>query len=429
MALPLKQSGLLEDRSQMTTASRKRQHASRLVIICCLTLFLLNGALNIVLLRKMESPVSGKNSDFTAFYTAGKIVAEGNGKKLYDLETQRSTQLRSTPYEGQALLFYHPAFETLLFAPLALLSYKKAFLLWNAVNLLVLLLIPLILRRHVATVAGNLALSTFALICFFPAVVTLLQGQDSILLLLCYALAFAAMRSQQEFLAGIFLGLALFKFQFVLPFVLLLVLAKRWKVFAGFVAAATVLGAVSLAITGIAGLWEFPGFLWNANQHWTLGNISPAAMANLRGVIASTLGTSLWTKCLVLVCSALLFAATAFITRRSLLRGNVDLEFGMMMLATMMVSYHLNPHDLTLLVLPIALGVNHLVTCETNRVTRRVMIVSSLLLLSTPVYLLLLSRQKLYLLFWVILVFGIAIAKAASEGLHGIAINRPSTRI
>src|SRR5882724_1304988 len=124
MALPLKQPELLEDRSQMTTASRKRQHASRLVIICCLTLFLVNGALNIVLLRKMESPVSGKNSDFTAFYTAGKIVAEGNGKKLYDLETQRSTQLRSTPYEGQALLFYHPAFETLLFAPLALLSYK-----------------------------------------------------------------------------------------------------------------------------------------------------------------------------------------------------------------------------------------------------------------------------------------------------------------
>jgi hypothetical protein len=106
----------------------------------------------------------------------------------------------------------------------------------------------------------------------------------------------------------------------------------------------------------------------------------------------------------------------------------VDLEFAMMMLATMMVSYHLNPHDLTLLLLPIALGVNHLVTCETNRVTRRVMIVSSLLLLSTPVYLLLLSRQKLYLLFWVLLVFGIAMAKAATEGLHGIAINRPSTR-
>jgi hypothetical protein len=398
------------------------------LIALCVAMFLLNAALNVLLLRQMDAP-RGKTSDFAAFYTAGKIVAEGSGKGLYDLDTQTSTQLRSTPYKGQPLLYYHPAFETLLFAPLALLPYQKAYLLWNGINVLVLLSIPIILRKHLRLIDHNLALSVLALASFFPVFITLHQGQDSILLLLCYAMAFAAMRSQQDFRAGIFLALALFKFQFVLPFVVLLSLIKRWSVIKGFVATAIALAAVSLAVTGVAGLWEFPHFLWNANQHWTLGNISPAEMANLRGVIASAMGTSLSTKSAVLICSVLLFAATAFITRRSVSREKIDLTFAMMVLVTMMVSYHLNPHDLTLLVLPIALGINHLVIRSASPLNRSVIIISSLVLLSTPVYLLLLSRQRLYLLFWAILVFALAVAKGATEAFGAISTNRPATKL
>jgi hypothetical protein len=416
--------------SPSTDETRAKPRKSRRAwITLCVAICLTNGILSLLMLRNIEAPFSGRASDFAAFYTAGKIVVEGNRKKLYDLETQASTESRSTPHLGPPLLYYHPAFEALLFAPLAMLSYRKAFLVWDVVNLLVLLLIPLILRKHIRIIGDNLALSTLALICFFPGVVTLLQGQDSILLLLFYALAFAAMRSGHSLRAGLFLALALFKFQFVLPFVLLVALAKRWGLMVGFLCGAAATGVMSLATAGFSGLREFPYFLWNANQNWTAGNISPRVMANLRGVLASIAGAGPGPKLLVLFSSIILLTATVLAIRKSEWRNNSDLPFALMISATMMVSYHLNPHDLTLLALPIALGLNHLATRGANLTARSLMIVSSLLLFSTPVYLLLLSRQKLYLLFWGILAFGAAVANAGTENFGTTATNRSATRI
>ncbi|MCU1286633.1 MAG: hypothetical protein JWO13_2983 [Acidobacteriales bacterium] len=375
--------------------------------IACLIIILINGLIDVALIPKANALFSGA-SDFAAFYTAGKIVAQGNGGHLYDKDTQSKTELQYTPYPTAPLLFYHPAFEALLFAPLAWLPYRNAFLWWNFLNLLVLLSIPMVLRKHIAIVDRNFIFSTVALLLFFPVLLTFLQGQDSIVLLLCYALAFVCFRSGRDFRAGTFLALALFKFQLVLPFVFLVSLCRQWKVVRGFFVGGVGAMVANLIVTGPRGLWEFPRFLLNANQNWTQGNIFPYAMANIRGFISST-GNDNWAKVAILVCSVLVMAAVFLATRKE--GRSEELQFALMMLATLLVSYHLNPHDLTLLALPLGIAANHVVTGTESRAVRLTLIVTILILFAAPTYLLLLSSHKMYLLSCVILVLGATLMK------------------
>ncbi len=65
-----------------------------------------------------------------------------------------------------------------------------------------------------------------ASLTFVPALLCLVQGQDSLLLLLLVVLAFTALRRGRAFAAGCWLGLGLFKFQLVLPIVVVLVLTQ-----------------------------------------------------------------------------------------------------------------------------------------------------------------------------------------------------------
>ena len=147
--------------------------------------------------------------DFTIFYTAGKCIIQGHGRQLYDLETQFAIQREfasEVKRRENPLPFNHPPFEGLLFAPLARLPYVAAYLVWAAFNL----------APSLHGIFPGLPL--LAMFAFFPLVMALMQGQDSILLLFLYGLAFLALAAGRAFVAGLCLGLALFKFQLVLPF-------------------------------------------------------------------------------------------------------------------------------------------------------------------------------------------------------------------
>ena len=89
-------------------------------------------------------------------------------------------------------------------------------------------------------------------------IMALLPGQDSILLLFLYGLAFSALATGRAFVAGVFLALALFKFQLVLPFVLVLLLRRQWKAVWDLVLLAFVLLLVSAEVVGWNGVLAYP---------------------------------------------------------------------------------------------------------------------------------------------------------------------------
>jgi hypothetical protein len=352
--------------------------------------------------------------DFTIFYTAGKMLHEGLGHRLYDSALQYEVQqtfaagvrIRKGP-----LPYNHPPVEALIFEPLASLDYPAAYLVWSGINLAILGSLPFLLRRHIPVLAQCPAFVwVLVFLGFFPVLVALLQGQDVILLLLLNALAFVALKRNADTLAGCWLGLSVFKFQLIIPLVLILLCWRRTKVLQSFVVIAAGLTAISVAITGWAGALRYPGFVLHVEKFMERGRIA-VDMPNLRGLLegwsfargfpgahAITIALSVGLLVWVIVKGR---GRTSSSPRSG---RDFDLRFSVAMVTAVLVSYHAFPYDLSLLVIPVLLVVNYAIeTSSLHRYRNRALILPVGLLFLTPVYLLLWIRLDHFNLFATVL--------------------------
>ena len=250
--------------------------ALRPILLALLTATIILHAWMFFSLRRQ---IAAGYPDFTIFYTAGKCVYEGRGRQLYDLQTQLELQRGFAPdvkHRENALPFNHPPFEALLFVPLAGLPYFSAYLVWAVFNVALIVGFWTLLRPRLPSLNNLLpALPLLAMFAFFPVIVALLQGQDSILLLFLYGLAFSALATRRAFVAGVCLALALFKFQLVLPLVVVLLVRRQWKAVAGFSFMAFVLLLVSAAVVGWNGVRAYPDFVLRLNRSPGQAGIDP----------------------------------------------------------------------------------------------------------------------------------------------------------
>ena len=208
--------------------------------------------------------------DFSVTYLGAYMVHQRQGAKLYDLTEQ--VKLRSALYRHpNPLIFEHPPFEALLLAPLAALPYKTAYVIWGSVNALIWLILPYLLRPYAPAPRDSLAYLTLWFI-FAPLGVALFQGQSSLILLLFYALTFISLKRGYELSAGVCLALGLFKFQFVVPFALILLVRKKWRFVAGFAVCAAVLSLLSLKAVGWRGVTSYVHLLLSIGNN--PGNVS-----------------------------------------------------------------------------------------------------------------------------------------------------------
>jgi len=316
-----------------------------------------------------------QGTDFPDFYCAARMLLEGHGHQLYDTELQRQYQERYAG--GVGTLNIHPPFEAPLYSLVAWLPLRQAYLLWFALNLLFLG----IAVRHLA---GDLSsrwhwsVLLAASFTFVPVLLSLLQGQDSLLLLLAMILAFTALRHERPFAAGCWFGLALCKFQIVLPLVLVLIFTRsktaRSELAKGFGLLALVFAALSAAISGWAVFVDYPRFLLSLQTQSSSG-VAPTMMANFHGLVHIVFRGehSGWAIAAVSILSAAALIKAVSVWKRALpayqpnssdsmqRAGNFDLAFTNTLLAALLVSYYLNPHDLSLLLLPILLALHHAV--------------------------------------------------------------------
>lgn len=303
-------------------------------------------------------------ADFTSFYGAGKTIRLGHATRLYDAAEQWTVQQTFAPrveIRKGPLPYLRPPFEALLFVPLTFLPYSAAYLLWFAFNLCVVIAAALVLRREIPFFQGwpPWLLPLLAL-AFTPVFLALLQGQDCILLLLLYCLAFVALERDADILAGCVLGLGLFKPHLVLPFVLLLWLQSRKKVLIGLLAVGLALFLVSLAMVGWPVLLHYPAGIWWLEQHTQLGLVPPDNTPNIRGLIEGFLSGSFphWaTTALIAVISIALFLWAAMQKKAAMgsIAGIRTLVFCQALVVTFLVSYHAFAYDLSVMLLPIGL--------------------------------------------------------------------------
>jgi hypothetical protein len=356
--------------------------------------------------------------DFTIFYTAGKMLREALGHSLYDGALQYEVQqtfaagvrIRKGP-----LPYNNPPFEALIFEPLASLDYPTAYLVWSVINLGILGFLPFLLRRYIPVLARYpLFVWLLALLGFFPVFVALLQGQDVILLLLLNALAFAALKRNADTLAGCWLGLSVFKFQLILPLVLILLCWKRSRVVQSFMVTAAVMAAISVAITGWAGALRYPWYVLHFEKFMERGGIA-VDMPNLRGLLegwsfSGFPGAHVITVALsvgLLVWVSVKGRGRTHSTQRFDLTFDpleFDLQFSVAMVAAVLASYHAFPYDLSLLVIPVLLVVNYAMeTATLQRYRNWVLMLPMGLLFLTPVYMLLWIRLDHFNLFATVL--------------------------
>jgi Glycosyltransferase family 87 len=369
-------------------------------------------------------------TDYCQFYAGATAIREGLGERLYTYEAQQEIQQKlfgTTESRTGPLFFYHAPYEILLFVPLTYGSYRTAYLAWLIVNAIMLvgvlvLLFPF-LRNIRPTFSVNIALSLFA---FFPVFIGLYQGQDSFLLLLLLTLAFVSVKKDRPLTAGIFLGLGLFRFHLVLPFMLLFVVKKQWRVIHGFLITAVLVSIGSLAVTGWVGLVRYVQFLWEINQnlsdptHQTRYALFPTAMANFRGVLYRLLAGEVPDIFLTLASLSfsllILLWFVAFVRKGSQAKTDMNLEFSLAVVVMILVGFHVHMYDLSFLILPILLVSNHFGALSERPRGRPLwtLRVTALILLMTPVYVLLIGLQFVGLLTIPILIFAALIATEAT---------------
>jgi Glycosyltransferase family 87 len=309
-------------------------------------------------------------SDFISFYTAGKILQRRAPTHLYDLQLQYAIQREVAPdveIRTAALPFVRPPFEAWLFLPLAYLPYGVAFILWDLLNCGCLLRVILTLRQELLELrCFSLGFTLLSVFSFFPVFVTLLQGQDSILLLLVYVIGYRLMSRKRYFASGVVLGLGTIKFPLVLPFLIVFIVRKKLSVLLGFALTSLLLFGVSVATVGLSTASYYPEFLLNIDAVAKGVNI-PKDMPNLRGLLAVLIHPQLTTRMEAVLLGVLSLFFVSFAIRNWNPNthgdeGRFELGFSLNLVVTILVSYHCHSFDLSLLVLPISLGLSVLLS-------------------------------------------------------------------
>jgi hypothetical protein len=359
---------------------------------------------NLTLLFRVMPLLRNGYQDFTIYYTGARLLRNGQASALYNLSTQYRTQLTfaHVPIRQGPLPFNHPPFEALLFVPFTLLDYWPAYLLWTALNLIMLAASVTLLRGHFPQFAAVPPIvSGLGATAFFPMAMGIIQGQDVILLQLLFVLAVICLDQGKDAVAGALLAAGLFRPHMVVPLVILLAI-RRWRVFIGFAPVALILAAISVAIIGWHGPVDYVRFVLHVESTRVFG---PEAAPNLRGLIedlpaftASGPGTAL----LIFAASMVVFGAA--LRRIRNVRDCVIISSGLAGTTAILISFHAFVYDLCLLLPMLLFLLSRTVVAEGKTIDARMILLVFLLFLS-PLYIFLLLVVERFFWFSLILLW------------------------
>jgi hypothetical protein len=202
--------------------------------------------------------------DFVALWSAGRALAQGLSP--YDADATAAIQSPAGYSRDFYSPFYYPLWTALLFVPLGLLPLPWAATAWLTANQVMLLAALWSIARGMGWQPSLplLGLTTLCCVVFHPLLVTFLDGQLAILVLLLLSVVYNLLHMEDRIAtglaAGALLALTMVKPQLALTIIpaLLASLAvrRRWAGIAGFaLLVAAMVGASRLLIPGWFGDW------------------------------------------------------------------------------------------------------------------------------------------------------------------------------
>jgi hypothetical protein len=308
-------------------------------------------------LRMIRTPAERSGSDFIAFYAAGRVAQEHGLPQVYEALLQQSVQEQVVGFPlvpGQVLLYNHVPYLLPLLIVVVSPAYAASFVRWMVVLLVLFILAALLLarllqrrdwhRRQTLVPAAGMLL-------FFPAFVSLMNGQDSAFTTLGLCLWLYGLLTGRDAVAG--LGLALVT---VRPHIALMLavpfLMRHGRVLLWFAAGSAALGLISLLLLGWQGVLGFVDLL-RVTAGGEFYGMNESAMVNLVGVLtrlfpgmdADPIRWIGWGAYLAgMLCLCLLWRRSRTLDER---------HFSLAVLLAIFLAPHLHYHDLALLLIPL----------------------------------------------------------------------------
>lgn len=312
----------------------------------------LNAAFFLLIQRSNADLLKG---DFKMFYTAAVALRSGHAADLYNRDYYMSMQHRLLPSlpGSDTKTYTHPPYELIIFWPLSFFSYKVAGYCWLATSILL------------GIACGRMLGSYVAVLGLFPFLAMLLEQQDSVLALLILIGCWRAWRGGREVLAGFLLGLALFKFQMVIPLAVVL-LFWRPAIWKGLAISGAMVVLISAAMVGPAGMLSYARYVSSMAGDSTAAvsaryQMDPRTNPTLRGLTyeivsrgresAPPVVARIMPFAVALLDLLCLAAAAKFM----LSDAAPEAKFSVAVLSALLVSFHLLMHDLLWLALPFVL--------------------------------------------------------------------------
>jgi len=228
-----------------------------------------------------------------------------------------------------------------------------------------------------------------------------------------FAIAFISLKHENELVAGLCLGLGLFRFQFVLPFAIIFLIRRKWRFLTGFALTSLLLGLLSLAAVGWTGLVSYIRFLLNiANNPQNLSYGSGVDMPTIHGFVYAILGqriSHLALNITVAVLSIALLVWIGLLWRPQIGRSSDDLMFASAVAVSLLCGSHMFTHDFSPLLLPLFLASAYFshsnFPAGQNRVLRILVLLMLVLFWIPPAYFVLVAWHRLYLMCPALLLF------------------------
>ncbi|HEU0292964.1 MAG TPA: glycosyltransferase family 87 protein [Anaerolineales bacterium] len=334
----------------------------------------LGGSLSLIIVYILSwvdvisDPNQRTEADFMAFYAAGRSVVEHTPAAAYDLAYTKEYEEKVLGYriaEEEVMSFNHPPLTLPILWLAAHFEYVPAFHIWAG---FLLILCGFCAHTGVKLFPEARGISKIALwigvFLFFPLFISIVNGQDSALLLLGTLIWYYGFTQGSSRTAGLGLALTTIRPQIAMVLAVPFFFNASWrKVWWWFCLGGVVLIVASIIMVG----WEGIRNLLNILSISAAGEgykMNERAMVNLIGLInrllpdlnAVTIRLIGWTGYLVgLAILSLIWKSVPIVTNRHISLATIIAVF---------FSPHLHYHDLALLILPILVAIHWLIAAQ-----------------------------------------------------------------
>ena len=290
-----------------------------------------------------------KFQDFLPLYVSAHLITQGQANHLYDpqvtAEGMQAVVLQSAKVSLPNL--YGPQVGLFL-VPLSRFSFPAAARIWITASLLVYAACVCLLWKSCPALRTRFGLVALCGIAFPPLFHFFARGQLSALVLACFTAAFLAFRADRSWLAGVALGLLVFKPQFLVAIPIVLLLSRAWKTLGGLFFAAGAQLAFARIYFGPMVMNAYFGTLWHISR--VMGSVelslAPIQMHSLRAFWSLLIPWPIVATALYVLSSVVVVGVAAIVWKSS---SPLSIRFSALTLAALLVNPHLFVFDLLVL--------------------------------------------------------------------------------